>query len=101
MSNTSSINLNQCTLSNDLWTFFINRIGISKARIAVRQTLDLQSMQGSNYTLPILIIETCGSALISSEVVKTYIGLNGNDPGILLIYSYQLNSIQLLRDHLF
>tara|TARA_B100000700_G_scaffold322823_1_gene425215 strand:+ start:2458 stop:2763 length:306 start_codon:yes stop_codon:yes gene_type:complete len=101
MRNTSSINFNQCILSNDLWTFFINKIGISKARLAVRQALDLQSMQGANYTLPILIIETCGAALISSEVVKTYIGLNVNDPGVLLIYSYQLNSIQLLRDNLF
>ena len=92
------LNFDQSTLSNDLWPTFINNIGISKARLAVRQSLDLQLMQGNIYTLPVLIIETCGSALVSTRAIKNYIGLSFNEPGILLIYSNQLNSFQLLRD---
>tara|TARA_Y100001968_G_C19042534_1_gene565225 strand:- start:344 stop:646 length:303 start_codon:yes stop_codon:yes gene_type:complete len=97
--NTSIINFDQCSISNDLWPSFINKFGIYRAKLAVRQSLDLQSMQGTIYTLPILIIETCGSALVSTQVVKTYIGLSFEDTGMLLIYSNKLNSIQLLKDN--
>ena len=47
MKNTSPFNIDQCSLSNDLWPDFINKIGIFKAKLAVRQALDLQSMQGT------------------------------------------------------
>ena len=99
MKNNSSFNLDQCSLSNDLWPDFINNIGLSKAKLAVAQALDLQRMQGNSSTLPILIIETCGTALINSQVVKNCIGLTYVDQGMLLIYSNKLNSIQLLRDN--
>ena len=58
MSNSSLFNLDECSLSNDLWPDFINKIGFIKAKLAVRQSLDLQSMQGSNLTIPVLILET-------------------------------------------
>tara|TARA_B100000700_G_C14662237_1_gene676932 strand:+ start:386 stop:685 length:300 start_codon:yes stop_codon:yes gene_type:complete len=99
MKNSSFILFDECTLSNDLWPNFINQIGISKARIAVRQSLDLQNMQGNSFTLPVLIIETCGSALVSSEVVKSYTGIECQMQGMLLIYSKKLSSIQLLIDN--
>ena len=51
MSNSSLFNLDECSLSNDLWPDFINKIGFIKAKLAVRQSLDLQSMQGSNLTI--------------------------------------------------
>ena len=98
MKNTSPFNLDKCYLSNDLWSNFINRIGFFKASLAIRQSLDLQRMQGSNSTLPVLILETCGTALVNSHSIKTYIGLSYLEQGMVLIFSSKLNSIQLLRD---
>ena len=99
MKNTSPFNLDQCSLSNDLWPDFINKIGFIKAKLAVRQALDLQRMQGTLTTLPILILETCGTALVNSQVVKSHIGLSVVEPGMVLIYSNKLNAIQLLIDN--
>ena len=99
MKNSSFYDFDKCFLSNELWPDFINNIGLSKAKLAVAQALDLQRMQGNSSTLPILIIETCGTALINSQVVKNCIGLTYVDQGMLLIYSNKLNSIQLLRDN--
>ena len=90
----------RCSLSNELWPDFINKIGISKAKLAVHQALDLQRMQGRPSTLPVLILETCGTALVNAQVVKTHIGLSYVEQGMLFIYSKKLNSIQLLRDNL-
>ena len=99
MKNTLPFELSNCSLSNDLWPDFINKIGIIKANSAIRQSLDLQRMQGSNSTLPVLILETCGTALVNSEAVKTYIGLSYLEQGMVLIFSSKLNSIQLLREN--
>ena len=99
MKNTSIFSLDQCSLSNDLWPDFINKIGFIKAKLAVRQSLDLQKMQGSTSTLPVLILETCGTALVNSQAIKTYIGLSYLEQGMVLIFSSKLNSIQLLRDN--
>ena len=99
MRNISSFNLDKCSLSNDLWPNFINKIGFTKANLAVRQALDLQRMQGSNLTIPVLIIETCGAALVNSKAVKTYIGLSYFDEGMVLIFSSKLYTIQLLREN--
>ncbi len=99
MKNSPFLDFDKCILSNDLWPDFINKIGIFKAKLAVRQALDLQRMQGSLSTLPVLILETCGTALVNSQVIKTHIGLSYIEQGMLLIYSNKLNSIQLLRDN--
>jgi len=99
MKNNSSLNLDKCSLSNDLWTDFINKIGFIKANLAVRQSLDLQRMQGTTSTLPVLILETCGSALIESQAVKAYVGISYLEHGMVLIFSSKLKSIQLLRNN--
>tara|TARA_Y100001968_G_scaffold192237_1_gene176137 strand:+ start:249 stop:548 length:300 start_codon:yes stop_codon:yes gene_type:complete len=99
MKNSSFLNFDNCFLSNDLLPNFINKIGIFKAKLAIRQALDLQRMQGTLTTLPILILETCGTALVNSQVVKSHIGLSVVEPGMVLIYSNKLNAIQLLRDN--
>ena len=99
MKNSSFLDFDNCSLSNDLWPDFITKIGIFKARLAVRQALDLQIMQGMNTTLPVLIFETCGTALVDSQIIKTHIGLTYLDQGMLLIYSSKLNAIQLLREN--
>ena len=99
MKNFSTFSLDECTLSNDLWSNFVNKIGFFKAKLAVRQSLDLQKMQGSNSTLPVLFLDTCGSALVDSNSVKTFIGLSYLDQGMVLIFSSKLKAIQLLRDN--
>ena len=99
MKNSSSLNLDKCSLSNDLWPDFINKIGFIKANLAVRQSLDLQRMQGSTSTIPVLILETCGSALIESQSIKTYIGISYFEQGMVLIFSSKSNAIQLLRNN--
>tara|TARA_B100000214_G_scaffold218600_1_gene158916 strand:+ start:236 stop:535 length:300 start_codon:yes stop_codon:yes gene_type:complete len=99
MKNNSSFNLDQCSLSNELWQNFINKIGLINAKLAVRQSLDLQRMQGSHSTIPVLIFETCGTALVNSHAVRTYIGLSYLEKGMVLIFSSKLNAIQLLRDN--
>ena len=98
MKNSFPFNLENCSLSNDLWPDFVNKIGFIKANLAVQQSLDLQRMQGSKSTLPVLIFETCGSALLESQAVKNYIGLSYLEKGMLLIFSSKLNAIQLLRN---
>ena len=99
MNNNFHFNFDDYSLSNDLWPNFINKIGFIKANLAVRQSLDLQRMQGSDSTLPVLILETCGTALVNSKAVMTFIGLSYLDQGMVLIFSSKLNSIQLLRDN--
>ena len=99
MKNTSPFNLYEYSLSNDLWPTFINKVGFIKAKLAVRQSLDLQRMQGSTATTPVLILETCGTALVNSKAVQTYIGLSYLEQGMVLIFSSKINSIQLLRDN--
>tara|TARA_B100000965_G_scaffold11687_1_gene8946 strand:- start:5509 stop:5814 length:306 start_codon:yes stop_codon:yes gene_type:complete len=100
MNNSSFFDFNECLLSNELFSYFINKFGIFKAKLAVRQAFDLQRMQGSSCTLPVLIIETCGTALVNSQIVKTHIGLRSVEKGMILIYSNKLKAIQLLRDNL-
>tara|TARA_Y100001968_G_C19375673_1_gene727515 strand:- start:311 stop:610 length:300 start_codon:yes stop_codon:yes gene_type:complete len=99
MKSSTFLNFENCFISNDLWPKFINKIGMFKAKLAVRQALDLQTMQGSSSTLPVLILETCGTGLVNSKAIKTYIGFTYLEQGMLLIYSKKLNSIQLLRDN--
>tara|TARA_Y100001968_G_scaffold222795_1_gene205549 strand:+ start:829 stop:1134 length:306 start_codon:yes stop_codon:yes gene_type:complete len=100
MKSSSFFDFDKCEHSNNLWSGFINQIGIYKAKLAVRQALDLQRMQGSSSTLPVLIIETCGTALVNSQVVKNHIGLSHLEHGMILIYSNNLKSIQLLKENL-
>tara|TARA_Y100001968_G_scaffold83068_1_gene74178 strand:- start:992 stop:1291 length:300 start_codon:yes stop_codon:yes gene_type:complete len=99
MKNIPTFNLDECSLSNDLWPDFVNKIGFIKANLAVRQSLDLQRMQGSDLTIPVLILETCGTALVNANAVKTYIGLSCLEKGMVLIFSSKIMSIQLLRDN--
>ena len=99
MKNTNFFDFDKCLLSNELWPDFVDKFGIFKAKLAVRQTLDLQRMQGTSSTLPVLILDTCGTALVNSQFVKNHIGLSFVEQGMLLIYSNKLKAIQLLRDN--
>jgi len=95
----SYLDFEKSALSNDLWPDFVNNIGTFKAKLAISQALDLQRMQGNSHTLPVLILETCGTALVDYQVVKTLIGLSYVERGMILIYSNHFNAIQLLREN--
>ena len=99
MKQSSFFDCKNFSVSNQLWSSFINKFGIHKAKLEVTQALDLQRMQGSSSTLPVLILDTCGTGLANSKVIKNYIGFNQVEQGMLLIYSHKLNSIQLLLDN--
>ncbi len=85
-------------LSNDLWPNFTERIGFSKALIAIRQAQDLQTMQGTQLTLPVLIVETCGCALVSIDLIRRYTGISPSQDNMILIYSSKLKQYQLLKE---
>ena len=99
MNNSIPFYLNNCNLSNDLWSTFINHIGMSKAKLAIRQSLALQYMQGNISTLPVLILETCGCALVATEALRSLTGLPSFGKGMVLIYSTKSNLVQLLREN--
>ena len=82
---------------NDLWPRFIEKIGIDKAQRAIKQALDLQSMSGNVGTLAVLLYETCGLALISSESLRKHIGMPAYQARMVLLVSVREESIQLLR----
>ena len=93
------LDFGDCKVSNDLWSSFVNNIGLSKAKLAIRQSLDLQDMQGDSSTLAVLILETCGSALVRIEALRSITGLPSFGKGIVLIYSTKSKSFQLLREN--
>ena len=99
MMKSASVHFDNCNVSNDLWSSFINRIGLSTAKLAIRQSIDLQIMQGDNSTLPVLILETCGSGLVRTEDLRSLTGLPSFGKGMVLIYSTKCNSVQLLREN--
>ena len=94
------LDLDKSILSNDLWPDFVNNIGTFKAKLAVSQAIDLQRMQGNSHTLPVLILDTCGAALVDYQLVKTLVGLSYVEHGMIFIYSKKLNAIQLLIDNI-
>ncbi len=92
-----SINLSSFESANNLWPSLISRIGLDKAHKAIRQAKDLQLMNGSTSTMPILILETCGVALINIESLKFKTEYNLALKDMVLILSRKQQSLQLIR----
>ena len=46
-------------------------------------------------------METCGTALVNSQLVENFIGLSYVEHEMVFIYSNKLNAIQLLRESLY
>ena len=63
----AGLDLASFTPVNDLWPQLVERLGLERSGRAVRQALDLQAMRGDATTLPVLLLETCGLALIHAE----------------------------------
>ena len=81
---------------NDLWPSLVERLGLERSQRAVRQALDLQAMQGSAATLPVLFCETCGLALASTDLLREQTGLNGHGENYVLLFSAKANAVQLV-----
>ena len=81
---------------NDLWPALVERLGLERSQRAVRQALDLQAMQGSAATVPVLFCETCGLALASTDLLREQTGLNGHGENYVLLFSTRANAVQLV-----
>ena len=92
----SSIDFSACEPVNDLWPSLVDRLGPETSQRAVRQALDLQAMQGSDGTLPVLFCETCGLALASTDLLREQTGLNSHGDRFVLLLSTRSATVQLV-----
>tara|TARA_Y100001968_G_scaffold326595_1_gene369946 strand:+ start:308 stop:604 length:297 start_codon:yes stop_codon:yes gene_type:complete len=97
MYNSSFLDLKNYSLSNNLLNTLINKIGLTKAEKAISQSMDLQRMQGTLTTIPILILETCGSGLVSLDSIRSYTGITSLDNKVVLIFSSKYKSFQIVN----
>ncbi len=93
----SRVDFAGCSPVNHLWPEFVERLGSDRAQRAVRQALDIQSMHGNSSTLPVLVVETCGSALASTDLIREQIGLNAHGERMVLLLSTREKLVQLLQ----
>ncbi len=91
------MDISSFTPVNYLWQHLVERLGLDKAQSAARQALDLQSMHGDRGTLPVMIYETCGLALISVESLHHVIGFTLKNQSTLLLISTKNHTFQLLK----
>ena len=89
----------ECSLSNDLWPNLVDRITSEKACRAINQAIDLQNIYGNDFTLPLLIVETCGSAIVDTKLLKEQIGIALPGKGVVILYSSKNKLIQFLKDY--
>ena len=93
----TSIDFVGYTPVNHLWPQLVERLGLDKAQRAVHQALDLQGMQGHAGTLPVLLVETCGLALASSELLRHQTGFACHGDRMVLLLSRREEAVQLLH----
>lgn len=97
MMSESSLDLARFTPVNHLWPELVERLGLERSSRAVQQALDLQSMHGTRATLPLLLVETCGVALVQSEQLRRQTGLVGAGDRLVLLLSQRNGCLQLLQ----
>ena len=83
---------------NHLWPEFVDKLGVNRAQKAVRESLDLQRMNGSISTLPVLLVETCGLALVRVDLVRNKTGFACHEKGMVLLLSTKDSTLQLLHE---
>ena len=93
----AGLDLARFTPVNDLWPLLVERLGFERSIRAVRQALDLQAMRGDATTLPVLLLETCGMALIQAEALRGQLGLAGAAELQVLLVSQPSLRLQLLQ----
>jgi len=82
---------------NNLWNEFSKTFGVDKAAKAISQSIDIQHMKGSEETLPVLFMETCGIGLLNIEAVKSQTGLSLHGTNQIIIISIKKGLFQLLQ----
>ena len=92
-----SLDLARFTPVNHLWPELVARLGLERSQRAVQQALDLQAMHGTASTLPLLLVETCGLALVQIEQLRRQTGLTGAGDRLVLLLSQRNACLQLLR----
>ena len=93
-----ALNLAEATPVNGLWAELVQRLGQSKAAQACRQALDLQAMRGSEQSLPLLLVETCGVGLVERELLRAETGLPVPEwEGTVLLFSKPRLQLQLMQ----
>jgi len=92
-----SLDLARFTPVNHLWPDLVERLGLERSARAVRQALDLQAMHGTPSTLPLLLVETCGVALVQVEQLRRHTGLVGAGEHLVLLLSQRSACLQLLQ----
>ncbi len=92
-----SLDLARFTPVNHLWPELVERLGLDRSSRAVRQALDLQAMHGTPATLPLLLVETCGVALVQAEQLRRQTGLVGAGDQLVLLLSQRSACLQLLQ----
>ena len=75
----------------------IESLGMGKADSAISQAIDLQHMHGNQLTVPALLFETCGIALVNIAMLSQQTGLVCHGQGMILIISTREKLIQLLK----
>ena len=93
----AGLDLARFTPVNYLWPQLVERLGFERSSRAVRQALDLQAMRGDATTLPVLLLETCGMALIQAEALRGQLGLAGAAELQVLLVSQPSLRLQLLQ----
>jgi hypothetical protein len=91
------LDLARFTPVNSLWPELVERLGVERSGRAVQQALDLQAMHGTAATLPLLLVETCGLALVPIEQLRVQTGLVGAGERLVLLLSPRSSCLQLLQ----
>jgi hypothetical protein len=95
---TSDLDLAAVTPVNHLWPELVGRLGLERSSRAARQALDLQAMRGGPGTFPLLLVETCGIALMERDALRAATGLPVPEgDGVLLLVSLPQLAVQLLE----
>ena len=93
---TLSLDFSDFEVVDYLWPEFVERLGFEKIKQAVGQSLDLQRIYGNTQTIPALITETCGIALVNIDILYLQTGILCNRKGIILVLSIRKNTLQII-----
>tara|TARA_Y100001968_G_C18830998_1_gene469110 strand:+ start:220 stop:510 length:291 start_codon:yes stop_codon:yes gene_type:complete len=92
-----SLDLSSFSSVNDLWPKLVDRLGLEKSQQAIRQALDIQRMNGDPNTLPVILFETCGLALVNVQSLRET-GLSSQKKDMIIILSKKENILQIIHN---
>ena len=98
MNRNLSIDFSNCQVVDYLWPQFVDRLGFNKTKKAVDQVLDLQRMNGTKDTIPVLIVETCGIALARIQLLYIHTGILCDRENMILVLSIKENLLQIISE---